>query len=105
VTDPTQDYSFQTPPDPTIPSGTFPGCVQGKLGADSTNTDVVNYHVNVYTNGLGNKPTLMVVGQLQIDKQDVIPSGTWTEVTIVAGNDPNTGPFQEKTMQVPVWLQ
>jgi hypothetical protein len=66
---------------------------------------MVNYKVQVFLKGLSGQPTLMTVGQLQIDKDDTIPEGTWVEVTIVAGTDDSGNPYYDKTMQVPVWLE
>ena len=56
--DPTQDYSFQTPPDPTVPTqtGTFPGLIHDKVGRDQQFPDIINYNVDVYENGLTTRP-------------------------------------------------
>lgn len=107
VADPTQDYSYQTPPDPTVPTvtGTFPSLIHDKVGPDKDHPDIVNYNVDVYENGLDNKPMKRVVGQLQIDKDDTIPPETWTEVTVNQGTDAQGNIYYERTMQIPVWLE
>ena len=107
VADPTQDYSFQTPPDPTVPTltGTFPSLIHDKVGVDKNHPDIINYNVDVYENGLDNPPMKRVVGQLQIDKDDTIPPETWTEVTVNQGTNSDGTSYYERTMQIPVWLE
>ena len=107
IADPTQDYSFQTPPDPTVPTqtGTFPGLIHDKVGPSQQFPDIITYNVDVYENGLINPPMKRVVGQLQIDKDDTIPPETWTEVTVNQGTDTDGNIYYERTMQIPVWLE
>ena len=105
--DPTQDYSFQTPPDPTVPTqtGTFPALIHDKVGPSQQFPDIITYNVDVYENGLINPPMKRVVGQLQIDKDDTIPPETWTEVTVNQGTNSDGTVYYERTMQIPVWLE
>lgn len=106
ATDPTLDYTYPTPPNPTImpSSGMYPGVIQDKIGPDSKNGNLINYHVNVYENGLMNQAKTIVAGQLQIDPDDVIPPGSWWYISYRAGVDQNGNSYSEKTFQIPVWL-
>ena len=107
IADPTQNYTYPTSPDPTIkpPIGVFPGKISSKLGPDPNNGNVILYQVDVYTTGLLNPPLSVPVGQLQIDPDDTIPTGSWTLVDFQQGVDANNKPIIEKTMQIPIWLQ
>lgn len=85
-------------------SGPFPGIVQSK-GGDSDSDDGVAYSVDLYKNGMQAKPSNETVTQLQQDKDDEIPQGTYVLVSQVMTYDSNGNQTGYKYyMQVPVWL-
>jgi hypothetical protein len=98
TTDPTEDYSYRAFPDIDTLQGTFPGKIVEK---ESDN----KYKVDVFPYGLNQQSVPMTVKQLQIEKEDTIPPGTWVLVCVQSGTTKNGDRYDEKTMQVSIWLE
>jgi hypothetical protein len=78
-----------------VGTNVFPGRVLSK--DTSEGNDQMTYLVDLYANGPDADSTGQVlVRQLQIDTEEVIPAGTWVFVMLINGN---------YYMQVPVWVE
>ena len=118
--EPVYTYAFKpytlvlgTPPSQVTaePEATvYPGIVDAVADADYN-----NYYVNVYLKGFalgGEAPTRLIVHQLQLATDEVIPTGTWVVVgRVKLGLDAFGNQLQGENgdgynyfMQTPVWL-
>jgi hypothetical protein len=86
-TDPTENYKFRKYPEVTLPNGTFPGKVKGKVKLRREGDDLRRRRLPL---GPDNASTPMKVTQLQIDPDDEIPPDTWVEVAIANGKTRTT---------------
>jgi hypothetical protein len=110
----TTDYKFPayTPqnPNPVATPGTgggIPAQIVGKVGPDSDIENGFIYSCNVYEKGLGDAATKRDVTQLQINKDEEIPEGTWV---LASKSKKKSGSGKEQktddkwVMQHPIWV-
>jgi hypothetical protein len=86
----------------------FPAVVNKKADGEADGGGSQKYQVTAYPNTLKGKAITMTVEQLQIDKDDEIPEGTWVLVAQVVGKEKTPDGKEtllvHRYMQTPVWL-
>jgi len=110
-----QTYKYPTgePVDAIAEATAVAACIPGKVisfieagpapSPSGFGTTTAIYDVDVYKNGLAGDPERVQVTQLQIANWEEVPPGTWIMVGLSKWTV-DEEPFEEYTMQVPIWL-